>query len=201
MIVKGETSIRNILEGPESIIVFAINTEGKNESGFAAGIALHYWWELRKLGGKLGSVHSKTFGPKTFREKTFDTKTFYAIVCHSLKKGWGTPEEQTATIKKCFDQIECPGNASIATVAIGTGDAGLRQGADTLAITRGMALSKNPITYYGDVPKEIIAEQIRRLEKQKSFIQHSIDQICANFPFARYFGDEIDEKDHRTENI
>lgn len=179
MIIRAEKNIKNIVDGPESIIVFAINKEGINENGFAGSIATTLWPELYKLGGNLGSVYSKTC----------DNKTYYAIVCHSLENGWGTPEEQTDTIKKCFDKIEQKEGDTIATVAIGTGRVGLSQGADKVAITRGMVLSKRLITYYGDVPEEIIKYQFDRLKAKELAIRKIIDVMETNF---NSFGKEDD---------
>lgn len=57
-------------------IIFAINTEGYNDSGFAGAVSRKYWPELANAGGnKFGEVLTKEAGDKTF----------YAIVCHSLE--------------------------------------------------------------------------------------------------------------------
>lgn len=61
-------------------IAFAINTEGLNDSGFAGKVSLNYWPEIANCGEhELSTVISKTVGDKTF----------HALVCHSLKEGWG----------------------------------------------------------------------------------------------------------------
>lgn len=125
----------DILKGGETQIAFAVNTEGCNDSGFAGLISRKYWPELANIGEcKLGTVLTKT---------TSDGITLYALVCHSLNKGW---PNQTETIKKCFDSIDC--NEPIACISIGTGLIGALSGANFAKIKKGMELSKNQIILY-----------------------------------------------------
>lgn len=69
--------------------------------------------------------------------------TFYALVCHSLSDGW---QNQTETIKKCFDSIE--GAEPVASISIGTGLIGILSGAKWEDIKKGMELSKTEIILY-----------------------------------------------------
>ena len=125
----------DILNGGETQIAFAVNTEGCNDSGFAGLISRKYWPELASIGEcKLGTVLTKT---------TTDGITLYALVCHSLKNGWNN---QTETIQKCFDSIEC--DDPIASISIGTGMIGVLSGADFAQIKKGMDLSKKKIILY-----------------------------------------------------
>lgn len=124
----------DILKGGETHIAFAVNTEGCNDSGFAGLISRKYWPELSNIGKcKLGTVLTKST----------NGITFYALVCHSLENGW---HNQTETIKKCFDSIEC--NEPIASISIGTGMIGILSGANFNLIKKGMELSKNKIILY-----------------------------------------------------
>lgn len=133
MIIKNRRG-NDILKMGETRIAFAVNTEGCNDSGFAGMISSRYWPELANIGEcELGTVLTKTK----------EGITFYALVCHSLKKGW---TNQTMTIKKCFDSIE--GNEPIASISIGTGFVGMLSGANFDQIKKGMQLSKKKIILY-----------------------------------------------------
>lgn len=86
--------------------------------GFAGEVAEKYWRSLANCGGhEIGTILSKKVGDKTF----------HALVCHSLKNGWG--DNQREIIKECFDNIPANGE-EIATIAIGTGFVGMLSGAD-----------------------------------------------------------------------
>lgn len=125
----------DILKGGETRIAFAVNTEGCNDAGFAGLISRKYWPELADIGEcKLGTVLTKT---------TADGITLYALVCHSLENGW---HNQTETIQKCFDSIEC--DEPIASISIGTGLIGVLSGANFAQIKKGMELSKKKIILY-----------------------------------------------------
>ena len=119
-------------------IAFAINVEGINDAGFAGAVSSKFWPELAYIGEsqklELGQVLSK---------ETEDC-TFHALVCHSLNDGW---KNQTAIIKECFDEINC-GDATIATIAIGTGLVGVLSGARFSEIKQGMEESKQDIELY-----------------------------------------------------
>jgi len=125
----------DILKGGETRIAFAVNTEGLNDAGFAGMISEKYWPELEDAGKcELGTVLTKT---------TSDGITFYALVCHSLDKGW---KNQTEIICKCFDSIE--GDDPIASISIGSGFIGRLGGANRAEILKGMELSKKKIILY-----------------------------------------------------
>lgn len=133
MIIKNKQG-NDILNGGETRIAFAVNTEGINDAGFAGLVSRKYWPELANIGKcKLGTVLTKTT----------DGITFYALVCHSLKDGWNN---QTEVIKKCFDSIET--DESIASISIGTGFVGAFSGADFSQIKEGMELSNKKIILY-----------------------------------------------------
>ena len=134
MIIENKQG-NDILQGGETRIAFAVNTEGCNDAGFAGLISHKYWNELANIGVcKLGTVLTKT---------TTEGITFYALVCHSLKNGW---HNQTETIQKCFDSIES--DDPIASISIGTGFVGKLSGADFEQIKKGMELSKKKIILY-----------------------------------------------------
>lgn len=133
MIIKNRQG-NDILNGGETRIAFAVNTEGINDAGFAGLVSRRYWPELANIGKcKLGTVLTKTT----------DGITFYALVCHSLEDGWNN---QTEIIKKCFDSIET--DESIASISIGTGFVGVLSGADFGQIKEGMELSNKQIILY-----------------------------------------------------
>lgn len=133
MIIKNKQGY-DILRSNEKRIAFAVNIEGYNDAGFAGIISRKYWPDLANFGPcDLGTVLSKQV----------DDTTFYALVCHSLKRGWFN---QTETIKICFDSIKT--NDPIATISIGTGLIGQLSGADFEKIKKGMELSKKKIILY-----------------------------------------------------
>ncbi len=134
MVIK--TIQDNIFNTDAKHIAFAINTEGYNDFGFAGKVSDNYWPEIANCGKhELGTVISKTVGDKTF----------HALVCHSLKYGWG--DNQDEIIKMCFDTIDSNGEP-IATVAIGTGLIGVTSGANVPEIFCGMHESKQQIMLY-----------------------------------------------------
>lgn len=133
MIIKDKRGY-DILKSNESRIAFAVNIEGYNDAGFAGMISRKFWPDLKYTDPcDLGTVLSKNV----------DGITFYALVCHSLKKGWF---DETNIIKACFDNIKC--NEPIATISIGTGLIGILSGADFEKIKKGMELSEKKIILY-----------------------------------------------------
>src|SRR5574344_315110 len=125
---------KDILKGEEHHIAFAVNTEGVNDSGFAGIIARRYWPELAYVGAsKLGTVIAKEV----------EGIHFYALVCHSLEKGW---KQQTSIICQCFDAIDT--DEVIASISIGTGFIGVVLGANFYDIKAGMEQSKKRIVLY-----------------------------------------------------
>ena len=132
MIIK--TVNGDILNNCERRIVFAINTEGVNDAGFAGLVSRRYWPELAKIGKtELGTVLSKKV----------EGIEFFAICCHSLENGWHNQKE---IITKCFDGIS--GDEPVASIAIGTGFVGFIQGANFELIKAGMEASKKEIILY-----------------------------------------------------
>ncbi|MCL2280770.1 hypothetical protein FWC31_02685 [Candidatus Saccharibacteria bacterium] len=120
-------------------IAFAVNTEGFNDSGFAGQVAERFWPELANTEPcELGTVMSKTAD---------DGRTYHALVCHSLKNGWGG--NQAEIIEKCFNNIPDSTERTVASIAIGRGLVGQLTGADTEQIEAGMEASKTSIILYG----------------------------------------------------
>ena len=144
-------------------IAFAINTDGYNDAGFAGDVSRDYWPEIANCGyHELGKVLSKTVGDITF----------HALVCHSLKKdGWGTPEEQRETIKKCFNNIPVEGEP-ITSIAIGTGFIGRLSGARADQIIYGMMDSDKEVYLSAgfdlEENKECYAEENDRIAKEEA---------------------------------
>ncbi len=132
MIIR--TTSGDILQGNETRIAFAVNTEGVNDSGFAGMISRRFWPELAYIGEtQLGTVLTKEV----------DGVEFFALCCHSLQNGWNNQKE---VITKCFDDI--PGDKPVASIAIGTGLVGVLSGANFALIKAGMEASKKEIILY-----------------------------------------------------
>lgn len=127
----------DILKSDFKHIVFAVNTEGYNDAGFAGLIARRFWPDLAITGEqKLGTVISKKSGEKTF----------HGIVCHSLSAdGW---KDSPRVIEEALNSLDIPEGEEIAAVAIGNGPIGLMQGADGEANLKAMEKSKHRITVY-----------------------------------------------------
>ena len=142
MIIK--TVRDDILNSEAKHIAFAINTEGHNGSGFAGKVSKKYWPELANCGYyNIGTVLSKTVGDKTF----------HALVCYSLRHGWG--EVQAEDIKLCFDNIPV-NDEVIATIAIGKGFIGLMSGANVRQIICGIHDSNKQIMLHAKYTLEDI---------------------------------------------
>ncbi len=128
----------DVFQTPYKHIVFAVNTEGYNDAGFAGAVSSRYWPELANTGKKqLGDVLMYTVGDKTF----------HAIVCHVLnaKEGWYyTP----VIVEKCLDQLDVPDGETIAIVLMGAGVVGRMGGADVFSILGGIARSKKKVAVY-----------------------------------------------------
>ena len=125
---------KDILEGGNKRIAFAINTEGFNDAGFAGIISRKFWPELANCGeNPIGTVLSTKV----------EEVEYFALVCHSLHEGW---KDQETTIKKAFDAI--PGDEPVASIAIGTGLIGILSGADFNQIRKGMEKSTKRIILY-----------------------------------------------------
>lgn len=148
----------NIFNTEAKHIAFAINTEGFNDAGFAGQVS-ERWSDLANCGkNRIGTVISKKI----------DGKTYHALVCHSLKEGWG--DNQAETLKDCFDSIPSNGGA-IATIAIGTGLIGMLSGANFGQIVCGMHDSSQNIILYGGFTLEELMdlydkEKVKSIEKK-----------------------------------
>ena len=164
---------QDIFEGQEDIIVFAINAEGVNDSGFAGIVSRRGWPELANMGEcQIGDVF----------EKEIDGKRYCGIVCHTLSKidGWGTPEEQTRVIREAFNKIETRPGEVISSIAIGNGLIGKMSGANYEAIVRGMHESDKDVVLYGEVPEKIML----KIESEKEDVKDlDIDEeVAAKIP-------------------
>ena len=127
----------NIFETNCKHIVFAVNTEGINDSGFAGQVSINYWPALAHIGPKpLGTVLSI---------KKEEGKTFHAIVCHSLREGW---QKTPKVLEDCLNSLDVPDDEPIASVQIGNGLIGQISGADFPAIIQAMEHSKKSIILY-----------------------------------------------------
>lgn len=144
----------NIFDTDCKHIAFAVNTEGYNDAGFAGMVSEKYWPELAICGKhEIGDVLTKQCGDKTF----------HALVCHSLKEGWG--EDQASVIKECFDNIDSNGEP-IASVAIGQGLIGVLSGSDFIQILCGMHDSKNDVVLYSRYTLEAVMDAINKNKGQ-----------------------------------
>ena len=156
MIIKAVND--NIYNTEAKHIAFAINTEGLNDLGFAGKVSEN-WNDLKKCGkNRIGTVISKEI----------NDKMFHALVCHSLNEGWD--DNQAYNIKECFDNIPANGE-QVATVAIGTGNIGKRDGADFAKIICGMHDSEQKVIFYGEYTLEELMdiydnEKLKTIEKR-----------------------------------
>lgn len=132
--VKGD-----IFNSPCRHIVFAVNTEGRNERGFAGQVSQIYP-ELAGTGGnRLGGII--TLGRQD------QEKIFHAIVCHSLASnpGWN---KAPGIIEDCLNWLDIPDDEPIAVVLMGGGPIGQKMGADVRAILESMERSKKTLIVY-----------------------------------------------------
>ena len=145
MIVHTESG--DIFESGRKHIAFAINTEGYNDSGFAGVVARKYWPELADCGEhELGTVLTKKVGDVTF----------YALVCHSLRNGWG--DNQSEIIRQCFDNIQTDSDEPVTSISIGAGFIGIITGADFRQIVYGMHKSNQRIILNGPYSLSAVLE-------------------------------------------
>ena len=127
---------KDIFSGNHKHIVFAVNSEGINDAGFAGKIARMFWPELAHIGEcRLG----------TCLTKENNGVYYHALVCHSLQNGWGDSRE---IIKSCFDAIETDDEDEVASIAIGSGIIGILSGANFDEIVSGMEASSKKIILY-----------------------------------------------------
>lgn len=119
-------------------IVFAVNTEGYNDAGFAGLVSSRYWPQLADTGGnKLGDVLIKQVG---------DHRTFHALVCHELS---GTGWKQTPHyVEECLNKLDVPEDETLGVVLMGSGPIGQMGGADVFAIIGSIARSKRKAAIY-----------------------------------------------------
>lgn len=118
--------------------VFAINTEGHNDAGFAGLVSSKFWPELSNTGEKeLGAVLSKEVSPGQW---------LHGLVCHSLSdNGWA---ETPNVVRDCLDSIPVEDDEEIGAVLMGSGPIGRMMGADVNEILRGIDSSKKKVAVF-----------------------------------------------------
>lgn len=126
----------DILASPYTHILFAVNSEGVNDAGFANVVARKYWPELARTGPQeLGTVLTK---------KVEGGRVLHALVCHSLKRGgWKNAQ---GWVEKCLETLDLPQQSAI--LLIGSSQLGLQQGADVFGILGAMARSRHQLIVY-----------------------------------------------------
>lgn len=131
-----DTRRGDIFESPFTHIIFAVNTEGINDAGFAGQVACRTWPELANIGAcPLGSQMDHKDG---------DGRVFHALCVHSLKaNGW---IQAPQAITKALDACDLPEQSAM--VLAGSGAVGQIQGADVYAILGGIARSRHKIVIY-----------------------------------------------------
>lgn len=137
----------DVIQSNARDILFAINTSGACDAGFAGLIARHFWGELESCGDqKLGTILTHD----TCKDEVEPARRFHALVCHVLtdRGGWKkTPEVvQFALDDDEMDMIEP--REPLAVVMIGGGPVGQATGADTYAIMGAMARAKRRVVVY-----------------------------------------------------
>lgn len=133
-----ETIRGDIFESPHKHIIFAVNTEGFNDAGFAGLVAYRYWPELANTGPQIiGTVLSKES----------DERVFHAVVCHSLsgEPGWNQAPE---TVRRCLDELDVPEEEVVGAVLVGAGLIGMMSGANPHAIHDAMNNSNRQLKVY-----------------------------------------------------
>lgn len=122
----------DVFKSTHKTIVFAINTEGYNDSGFAGMVARRFDWASLMQAGEtpLGTILTlNTCG-----------YTFYAICCHSLKGEWNTDIITTA-----LDTLPTSKHGDEpAVVWMGHGLIGTIQGVDPRVTRAAIEASKTP---------------------------------------------------------
>lgn len=104
-------------------IVFALNIEGINDSGFAGQVARIGFSEILNTNGKnVFTREDLSYGMVISKE--IKGKTYHGIVCHSLRSGWNNAERH---ILKGLNQLNVQEPMSV--VLIGAGLIGQIQGA------------------------------------------------------------------------
>lgn len=126
--------IGDIFTTDDKHVIFALNTEGYNDCGFAWQVVLRGFQEIANTGGnELGEV----------LEKEINGITYHGVVCHSLHNGWGGSPE---IILKAINNMKFDGKASI--VAIGAGFVGMMQGAPVQEISKALEESNKQLTVW-----------------------------------------------------
>ncbi len=131
-VVKG-----NIFDTEFRHIAFAVNVEGKNDTGVAGTVAQYFTKAFLRTGkctmGGLISIPCLKI-------------TFHGLVCHSLEDdGWkNAPEAITAAL----DKISAPDNEVVAVVLMGSGKIGKDTGADVIGNIRAIHRSKKTCVIY-----------------------------------------------------
>lgn len=139
---------RDIFVSEHEHVVFAANTEGKNDSGFAGQVARRCWQGLFDAGKRsLGEVlKHHTPARSTLGGYQEPERTYYAVVCHSLYSGWGDAPRALEEGLESIGEAEKP--LEVGAVLMGADVVGQVQGADPMQNMGALARSRHHITVY-----------------------------------------------------
>ena len=149
----------NVFESDCDHIVFAVNVEGLNDSGFAGAVTKEIWPELRyRKDCKLGDVYTHLECDDGTNEEPRD-KTFHAVVCHSLSTAQGGWSSAPDIILKALNELPIKQHRerdfskgrvyeTVAIVKIGDDPVGKVMGADVVAIMGAVDRSSTDVTVY-----------------------------------------------------
>lgn len=118
-------------------IVFAINTEGANDAGFAGLVSHRFWPDLAQIGPcDIGSVVAKeAVGHR-----------FYGVVCHTLHDGSWKLDTITRALDQIADQLGV--DNPVAVIWMGHGLVGRLTGVDPEATKAAIHSSRLPTHLY-----------------------------------------------------
>lgn len=131
----------DVFAAEERAIVFAVNTEGHNDAGFAGLVSSRYWPELASTG-------PKELGTMLTRDVEYPSGaplTLAAVVCHSLgDAGWAEAPVHIEAALNQLGLVEFPA----AVVLMGAGMIGQMQGADVFANLGAIARAERACRVY-----------------------------------------------------
>lgn len=131
-----ESTVQDDVFESELPVVFALNTEGYYDSGFA-GYVCKRWPELKDAGPQqMGAILSRNEEGEV---------PLHGVVCHSLSRGGGWDME---AITKALDTLADQGMTKAAVVWMGTGLIGVLMGVDPETTKAAIHASKLPTVLY-----------------------------------------------------
>lgn len=130
--VRGDIFSENIKH-----VVFSVNTQGINDSGFAGLVSRRFWPELTYVGPvALGTVLRREVG----------NYVFHALAAHSLDRGgWSSTP---GLVRDLLDRLGIPEGEPTGVVLIGGGLVGRLMGADVAAIHDAIDAAALPVTLF-----------------------------------------------------